>query len=101
MAELDSSTAIKRMPYSLEAEQALLGTVIVDSERFADIASLKDEDFYLEQHKSIFAAMREMSTKTSRSTPLRSLMRLQGSAHIRKAMPQNILSCLPILPSIP
>lgn len=70
MAELDSSTAIKRMPYSLEAEQALLGTVIVDSERFADIASLKDEDFYLEQHKSIFAAMREMFNENKPIDPV-------------------------------
>ena len=57
MAELES---IRKMPFSLEAEQAILGTVIVDSEKFVEIATLKEEDFYLEQHKQIFAAMREM-----------------------------------------
>ncbi len=57
MAELDS---IRKMPFSLEAEQAILGTVIVDSEKFSEIASLKEQDFYLEQHKQIFAAMRDM-----------------------------------------
>ncbi len=57
MAEFES---IKKMPFSLEAEQAILGTVIVDSEKFAEVASLKESDFYLEQHKQIFAAMREM-----------------------------------------
>lgn len=57
MAELDS---IKKMPFSLEAEQAILGTVIIDSEKFVDIATLKEDDFYLEQHKQIFAAMRDM-----------------------------------------
>ena len=57
MAELDS---IRKMPFSLEAEQAILGTVIVDSEKFVEIATLKEDDFYLEQHKQIFAAMREM-----------------------------------------
>ncbi len=57
MAELDS---IRKMPFSLEAEQAILGTVIVDSEKFTEIATLKESDFYLEQHKQIFAAMREM-----------------------------------------
>lgn len=59
MAELD----IKKMPFSLEAEQAILGTVIVDSEKFADIATLKAEDFYLQQHKEIFSAMRDMFAK--------------------------------------
>ncbi len=57
MAELDS---IKTMPFSLEAEQAILGTVIVDSEKFSEVATLKESDFYLEQHKQIFAAMRDM-----------------------------------------
>ena len=57
MAELDS---IRKMPFSLEAEQAILGTVIVDSEKFVEIATLKEDDFYLEQHKQIFSAMREM-----------------------------------------
>ncbi len=57
MAEIDS---LKKMPFSLEAEQAILGTVIVDSEKFADVATLKEEEFYLEQHKQIFGAMREM-----------------------------------------
>ncbi len=57
MAELDG---IRKMPFSLEAEQAILGTVIVDSEKFSEIATLKEEEFYLEQHKQIFGAMREM-----------------------------------------
>ncbi len=57
MAELDG---IRKMPFSLEAEQAILGTVIVDSEKFSEIATLKEDEFYLEQHKHIFGAMREM-----------------------------------------
>lgn len=57
MAELDG---IRKMPFSLEAEQAILGTVIVDSEKFSEIATLKEDEFYLEQHKQIFGAMREM-----------------------------------------
>lgn len=57
MAELD---AIRKMPFSLEAEQAILGTVIVDSEKFTEVATLKQSDFYLEQHKQIFGAMRDM-----------------------------------------
>ena len=57
MAELDS---IRKMPFSLEAEQAILGTVIIDSEKFVEVATLKEDDFYLEQHKQIFGAMRDM-----------------------------------------
>ena len=57
MTELES---IKKMPFSLEAEQAILGTVILDSEKFVDIATLKEEEFYLDHHKQIFSAMRDM-----------------------------------------
>ena len=57
MTELDG---IRKMPFSLEAEQAILGTIIIDSEKFADVATLKEDEFYLEQHKQIFGAMRSM-----------------------------------------
>ena len=57
MAELDS---IRKMPFSLEAEQAVLGTVIIDSEKFIELATLKESDFYLQQHMQIFSAMRDM-----------------------------------------
>lgn len=57
MADLDN---IRKMPFSLEAEQAILGTVIIDSEKFVEIATLRETDFYLEQHKQIFIAMRDM-----------------------------------------
>lgn len=53
----------KQMPFSLEAEQAVLGTVIIDSEKFADIADLSSEDFYVQSHQQIFIAMQDMFTK--------------------------------------
>lgn len=52
---------IKKMPFSIEAEQAILGTILIDSEKINDILTLlKPEDFYLEQHQAIFSAMSEM-----------------------------------------
>lgn len=52
---------IKKMPFSIEAEQAILGTILIDSEKINDILTLlKPEDFYLEQHQAIFLAMSEM-----------------------------------------
>ena len=45
-------------PYSQEAEQAVLGAVLVDGETFTDIAEiLKENDFFLTQNKTIFGAM--------------------------------------------
>lgn len=58
MAEFDS---IKQMPYSLEAEQAVLGGILVDSDKMNEIAELlKSDDFYLERHQAIYISMQEM-----------------------------------------
>jgi len=51
---------IRKMPYSVEAEQAILGTIIVDPKRYNDVSHLSADEFYLEQHKQIFAAMKSM-----------------------------------------
>ena len=52
------------MPHSLEAEQALLGCLIIDAKIQVEIAAyLKEEDFYAESHKTIFQAMKEIIKK--------------------------------------
>ncbi|MBQ3041122.1 MAG: replicative DNA helicase [Clostridia bacterium] len=48
----------KKMPYSLNAEQSVLGSIIIDPECFDDIAQIiKSDDFYLEIHREIYSAM--------------------------------------------
>ena len=50
-----------RLPYSVEAEQATLGSIIIDPKCFTQIASLLKADyFYLPQHKEIYAALCSM-----------------------------------------
>lgn len=57
MAELES---IRRMPYSVEAEQAILGTILVDPLRYDEVSFLTSEEFYLPQHQQIFSAITQM-----------------------------------------
>ena len=46
------------MPHSLEAEQALLGCLLLDTRIQVEVAAfLKEEDFFAESHKYIFNAM--------------------------------------------
>ena len=50
-----------RLPYSVEAEQAVLGSVIIDPKAFNEIASqVKPEYFYIPQHKELYTTMAEM-----------------------------------------
>ena len=45
-------------PYSQEAEQAVLGAVLVDGETFSEVAELlREDDFFLTSNKTIFGAM--------------------------------------------
>ena len=59
----------KKMPYSLDAEQSVLGSIIIDPECFDDIAQLiSSEDFYLPEHEQIFYAIRECMPRARLST---------------------------------
>lgn len=49
------------LPYNLEAEQSVLGAILIDMEEQYEIVSkLKEDDFFLESHKLIFHSMREI-----------------------------------------
>lgn len=58
---MESSELIRKMPFSLEAEQSVLGSILIDPECFPEIASmLKSDDFYLESHAAIYLAMQDL-----------------------------------------
>jgi len=49
---------IQTVPFHLEAEQSVLGSVLIDPERFNDIAGIISEsDFYLNEHREIYTSM--------------------------------------------
>ena len=62
---MDSSGLIRQMPVSVEAEQALLGSIIIKPETFDQVGGMiKVEDFYLEEHKHIYSALISMYTQS-------------------------------------
>ncbi len=57
----------KQMPFSLQAEQSVLGSVLIDPEQFNDVVNkLTESDFYLEVHKLMFSAMHSLAMDQSR-----------------------------------
>lgn len=51
----------RKLPFSLIAEQSLLGCILIDPECFNDLGDLvSSDDFYLSEHKQIFLCMREL-----------------------------------------
>ncbi len=52
---------IRKLPFSMIAEQSLLGSVLIDPESFNRIADMiSASDFYIAEHAQIFTAMHEL-----------------------------------------
>ncbi len=59
-----NSDITRRLPFSLEAEQSVLGSILIDPQCIAKVAEIiTSEDFYLENHANIYLAMQEMYLK--------------------------------------
>ncbi len=55
----------RKLPFALEAEQSVLGSILLDPECLTVVAELiTEEDFYLEEHKAIYTAMRSLFIKS-------------------------------------
>lgn len=61
LMDIQTSELTKKMPFSLEAEQSVLGSIIIDPECFSEVTSIiRSEDFYLESHSEIYLAMQDL-----------------------------------------
>ena len=53
---------IKKLPFSMLAEQALLGSILIDPPALSQISdTVRPEDFHLSEHRQIYAAMKQLS----------------------------------------
>jgi replicative DNA helicase len=60
-----NADSLKAPPHSLEAEQAVLGGLMLDNEAWDQIAGVVNEDdFYIADHRAVFAAIRELADKS-------------------------------------
>ncbi|MCL2106209.1 MAG: replicative DNA helicase [Oscillospiraceae bacterium] len=81
-----------QMPFSMEAEQAVLGSVLIDSGCMAAVqVILRPEYFYLPQHQAIFGVMVEIETGGGRIDPLLVLDRLKRDEVYDEAAGKNYL----------
>lgn len=71
MADKLNSVSGVNMPYNHEAEQSVLGSVLVDAGCMEEVVSQVNADcFYLPQHKAIFSAMMMMYTNSKAIDPV-------------------------------
>ena len=64
MPDMDIARGLKEIPHSYEAEQAVLGSLLLDNELWSDLSEiLREEDFYTGQHRLIFRSIEALLSK--------------------------------------
>ena len=62
----NNTDMVRKMPASLTAERAVLGSILIDPASITEVLSIiRAEDFYAAEHKQIFLAMRELFDASS------------------------------------
>jgi len=73
-------TPLRSLPYNLEAEQSVIGSMLIDKTAISRVVEvLKSDDFYRDSHKVIFSAIYELYQK---DTPIDMITLLE---HLRSA----------------
>ena len=75
---MDEELISRQQPQSLEAEQAVLGSILIDSQCVSDVIGiLKPEDFYLQQNREIYEAIYTMFNFSQTIDPVTVLDKLK------------------------
>ena len=81
---MDEELLSRQAPQSLEAEQSVLGSILIDSQCITDVIGiLRPEDFYLQQNREIYEAIYTMFNFSQTIDPVTVLdkMREMGVYH--------------------
>ena len=91
----------RKLPFSMIAEQSLLGAVLVDPESFNLIADMVlSADFYLEEHQQIFMAMHELFLTSSQIDVVTLIdMLVQKGVYSKSGGEQYIRTILEVVPN--
>ena len=73
----------KTPPHSLDAEQSVLGGVLLDNEKLADVTGiLSGQDFYTQQHQLIFDALLSLSQQEKPLDLITLIAQLQSTGQL-------------------
>ena len=92
----------RKVPFSLEAEQSVLGSILIDPRAIEDIADIiTHADFYIDDHAKIYLAMSELflSSKNIDLVTLIDMLTKQGAFKNRDDINDYIKLIAQIVPS--
>ena len=97
---LEENLLRRQAPQSLEAEQAVLGSILIDSRCVADIIGiLRPEDFYLQQNREIFEAVYTMFNFSQTIDPVTVLDKMRELGVYHDNSRDYILQLMEITPT--
>ena len=97
---MDEQLTARQLPHSLEAEQAVLGSILIDSRCLTDVIGiLRAEDFYLEQNQQIYQTIYTMFNFSQTIDPVTVLDKMKEMGVYRENSRDYILQLMEITPT--
>ena len=97
---MDEELGLKQAPQSLEAEQAVLGSILIDSRCITDIIGiLRPEDFYLQQNREIYETIYTMFNFSQTIDPVTVLDKMRELGCHRDDSRDYIMQLMQITPT--
>ena len=97
---MDEELLARQMPQSLEAEQAVLGSILIDSRCVAEVIGIvSPEDFYLKQNREIFETIYTMFNFSQTIDPVTVLNKMKELGLYQDNSRDYILQLMEITPT--
>ena len=97
---MDEDLLNRQAPQSLEAEQAVLGSILIDSRCVADVIGvLRPEDFYLQQNREIYETIYTMFNFSQTIGPVAVLDKMRETGVYQDNSRDYILQLVEITPT--
>ena len=97
---MDEELSMKQVPQSLEAEQAVLGSILIDSRCVTDVIGiLRPEDFYLQQNREIYETIYTMFNFSQTIDPVTVLDKMRELGCYRDDSRDYIMQLMQITPT--
>jgi len=91
MAEPLALRGVRDLPHNLEAEQAVLGAILLDETAFDQVAALvRPEDFYSLAHQHVYSAFEELAKESRKIDAVMVQQRLDAKGLLGGHVPRDL-----------
>ena len=97
---MDEQLMARQQPHDLDAEQSVLGSILIDSRCVADVISVvQPEDFYLQQNQEIFKVIYSMFNYSLAIDPVTVLDKMRETGVYHDNSRDYIMQLMQITPT--